>query len=534
VPYVLVALAAVAAVVLAGVLYVWLVWLALSALLWPALPVLVLGGVGLGLLLAVLVGGATLAGVRPAPVVRPAVVRDPRWFRPPRSGLPRDDAWPHHLVGQVRADVRAVNGRVRGLIGRPWRWFGGVLRADTVLLAAWPLLLFPVIGGLAATVGAAVGLLGLLAVLGVAWTVVTAAWSGVAVLLRAADGALRRVRRARASCSRSGCNHVTDLPTFRCDCGRLHRDLRPGALGVLFRRCACGRRLPTTVVRATALLPAVCPLCGGPLPSGSGGLTDIRVPVIGPVSAGKSRFVAAAMLALERYVRSVDGAFSAADDDSARALSAGADLVMAQAQTVKTSPLHPPAAITARLGVPSADTLLHLFDPAGELVRDREQARALPFLDEAQGIVLIVDPFSVPAVHGELSGSFPERLAEAAAATDDPEAAYQVTAQWLRDAGVPLRHRALAVVVVKADILLDLPPGAALHLGAGAVRRWLDDHDLGRLVMAAERDFGEVRYFLVSSMTGWRPDDPHTALAPLRWLAGRAGLWLPEPAVVSS
>lgn len=521
------------AVVLLVALYVFLVSFVLTSLLWPSLPVLLLGGVVAGLVLAVAAVGATLVGIRTPVVVGPAHVRHERWFRPTRSPFPRDDAWPHYLVGQVRADGLAAARGVRDAVRGPWRWAGRHVRATPAVLVAWPLLLFPVVAGGAASVAAGAGLLGLLAVLGAAWAVAVTGWAAVAVLLRTGDRLLRVSRRARASCGRAGCNHVTDLPAFRCPCSRLHRDLRPGVLGVVFRRCACDRLLPTTVLRAASALPASCPLCDGLLPRGSGALTDVRIPVLGPVSSGKSRFVAAAMLALERHVRAADGEFAAADDASGRTLAAGADLVTAAAPTVKTAAQRPPAAISARLGVPATDGFLHVFDPAGELLRDREQSRGLPFLDEAQGFVLIVDPFSVPAVRAELGPAYAERLAQACPATDDPEASYQVTAQWLRDAGAPLHRRALAVVLVKADLLVDLPPGRALREGVPEVRSWLLAHDLDHLVTAAERDFGEVRCFLVSSLTGWRHDDPHTALTPLVWLAGLAGLRLPEPVGVA-
>lgn len=511
--------------------YVYLTYLLLVYLLWPGLPYLVLGGFALGIVLVVVVFVATLVGIgaRTARVVGPSAANDRSLFPPTRTAFPRDRAWPHYLLGQARTDLWTAWSNGVGAITAGWRWSDAKVRADTRLLWGWPLLLFPLVGLVAMTVGgfaaAVVSLLFCVALL----VVPALVWIVVAGALHLADRAIRRQRGARGTCPHRDCNFVSDLPSFRCECGAVHRDVRPGLLGAFGRRCECERLVSTTVLRAGSSMQVLCPKCDEPLPSGAGTLTDIRLAVIGPVSAGKTRFVHAGMMALGQRLSGDDGGFVPADEASERSFRDGAELVAAQAPTTKTPSDRAPKLISTRLTSGSRRALLHLFDPAGELLSEREQNSSLHYLDEAQGFVLVVDPFSVASVADELTGPFAGRLAEAEPAHDDPETSYHVTAQRLRDGGVELERRALAVTVVKADLLLVLPPGVGLGPAAPVIRAWLCERGLENLVFAAERDFGTVEYFLVSSWTGWRADDELTTLTPLLWLAEQAGLRLSGP-----
>jgi hypothetical protein len=270
------------------------------------------------------------------------------------------------------------------------------------------------------------------------------------------------------------------------------------------------------VLRAARALQVLCRRCGRPLHPGAGGITDIRVPVIGAVSAGKTRFVHAAMTALDLALVAAGGKLTAADPTSKRVFDDGAALVKRHDDTTKTLADRPPAAVSAKLRVGAQEAMMHLFDPAGELLAVRSSGDRLPFLDQAQGFVLVIDPFSVPLVAERMS----DRLSAAHPALDEPDVSYDVTIQRLRDRGVRLEQRSLAVTVVKADILVERPAD---------VRQWLCDQRLDRLVLTAERDFGAVRYFLVSSWTGWDPTDPLTTLPPLYWLTAQGGFSIPAP-----
>jgi len=209
--------------------------------------------------------------------------------------------------------------------------------------------------------------------------------------------------------------------------------------------------------------------------------------------------------------------------------------VESEIQTTKTAADRPPAGITVLLTAARSKALLHLFDAAGEFFDNREQTSELPFLDDAQGLVFVLDPFSIPAVRDDLTGAMAFRLEEAQPAMLHPEQAYLVTAQLLRDQGVKLKCKPLAVAVVKADLLFGLPPAAQLHPAAasGAVEAWLRDKGLDNMLDGAARDFGMVRYFLVSSCNAAIDVNgcvnPTSPARPLLWLLARSGVSVAAP-----
>ena len=82
----------------------------------------------------------------------------------------------------------------------------------------------------------------------------------------------------------------------------------------------------------------------------------------------------------------------------------------------------------------------------------------------------------------------------------------------------------MAVVISKADLLRRT--GIPLPSESEAIAGWLVDVGMHNLVVAALREFSEVRYFAVASqdVTIGLPDDPG---APLRWLLASHGVRLP-------
>ena len=347
--------------------YVVACYAAVRYLLLPAAPWLLLAGAGAGLLLVVVVLAGTLLrarGLAPATVTAAdAVARLPA----SRSRYPRDTARPHYLFVQGRDDLRAAATNTLGTVGVIWVALGGAVAGAPAFCWPWPLLAVPLLAAIALTLGTlgfglAVYALLVLA-LGLAWL----GWLLAVGLLRGVDQAVRRGRRAWATCPHPGCNHRTRLPGYRCaGCGQVHRDIRAGRLGVLSRECACGRRMPTTVLRAAAELLAVCPMCDRPLREGAAVLTDVVLPVFGPVSAGKTRFVMAGVVELGRHLAAAGGELAAVGPESAEYCRRAGELVRAGAQTPKTDADRPPAAVTTRLQHDGLAAQLHLFDAAGE------------------------------------------------------------------------------------------------------------------------------------------------------------------------
>ena len=499
-------------------------------IVYPVWPFTVVGGLVLGVLFVVVVVAATLLGIGRfgAPTVSPADV--PLRLRRIRSPFPRDDAWPHYLFGQASTDLRTALGHCGDLLATMWTRMATAVRDQPVSLAFWPLLLLPLTAAVLGTASAiaTVFVLGavLTAVLLVAWL----GWLVAAGVLRGADHGVRVLRRAKATCGDPKCTHRSRLPAYRCPCGRLHHDIRAGRQGLFVRRCACGSRVSTTVLKAAAGLVAVCQDCGRDLHAGAGALTDVVIPVFGSTSAGKTRLIYAGMVALSRHLPAAKGTFAPDGAESEAAFHEAAAVIECGTQTTKT-PAERPAGIHARLHPDGGrQALVHLFDAAGEGFTSRNAASDLRFLDDPEGLVFVLDPFSVPEIAGALHGALQPRLEAAHPAQLDPEQSYLVTASWLRDQGVRLARKPLAVAVVKADLLLGLPPAAGLSATSTSadIEAWLRAKGMDNLLDGMTRDFREVGFHLVASRDAGTGRDgtagPTSAARPLLWLLARIGV----------
>jgi hypothetical protein len=437
-----------------------------------------------------------------------------------------DLAWPFYPFRQSRADVararRNVAGNNAAVWRRPTRWFFHDAKGW------WALAPIP---------AAIVSFLALASVTSwccyLVYALVTEICTGLsravlgpaAALLRAVERVRRSRVRTDAACMR--CFHVTPWPAYQCPtCLRLHHDARPGRLGLLLRRCECGTHLPTRASRAAWRVTPVCKRCGASLPAGAGAVRDIRIPVFGDISAGKTRFLYASLNSLVAAATAVNLDVTYPDKDSREQAEFGLAVIRSRRETAKTSP-NGQVSLTVRLGSGRSSELVHLFDAAGEHFRSARRSELLRFLDDGQGLVYILDPFSIEAVKRRLGGSTAPEVLAAHAAAGDPELTYDEVASRLRDTGVPASRGLLAVVVTKADLLRSA--GLDLPTNSDAIARWLWDHGVHNLVMSARRDFAEVTFYAVASQSV-PPGAPYDPGAPLRWLLTTHGVRLPADA----
>jgi ribosomal protein L40E len=437
-----------------------------------------------------------------------------------------DLAWPFYPFRQSRADLKRIQANLAVLNSGAWR---RPSRAFFQKPGWWVVFPIPI---------AVIAFLSLASLMSWICCLVYALVHGMTVgasqvLLVPAATALRaaeRWRRGRlltqGACMR--CFHVTPWPAYQCPgCQRRHHDVRPGRLGLLLRRCVCGTHLVTMASRTAWQVTPLCQRCGAELPAGAGGVRDIRVPVFGDISAGKTRFLYASLSSLMQTAGRTRLEVTFPDEGSRQLAEFGLGVISSGSETAKTS-TNAQVTLTCRLGGGRRSELVHLFDAAGEHFRAARQPDALRFLDDGQGLVYVLDPFSIPAVRKRLDGrdSTPLQLAHAAAG--DPELTYDEVVSRLRDSGVPARAQRLAVVISKADLLRSA--GLDLPVGSGEIAQWLRDLGVHNLVMSARHEFAAVRFFTVASQDvapGHR-DDPG---APLRWLLTSHGSRLPaDPA----
>jgi hypothetical protein len=448
--------------------------------------------------------------------------------RPVRAGeFPPDLAWPNYIFRQAGIDRHVVRVNLGKQLRRFWKWPNNTFFAGRNGNRFWWWVVLPV----------SLSVMGFMLVgSAVAWACYWAYWAVVTSLmtvngtisgalrssLRAAEARRRETRHAHASCM--NCFHVTPWPAYKCPrCSLLHHDVRPGRLGLFFRRCECGCRFPTMASRAGWKLAAVCKRCGQPLAEGAGAVRDIRVPIFGDTQAGKTRFLYASLNSVLLSAQQAGITASFPDETSREHAELGFDVIRSGQDTGKTSATVP-VSVSCRLGTGRGSDLIHLFDAAGEHFRDAQRYDSLKFLDDGQAMVYVLDPFSIGEVRARVAGYNTTVIRQAHAAAGDPEIAYGEVVSRLRDGGVPAGSQRLAIVISKADLLR--ATGLVLPSESAAIAQWLTDVGLHNIVMSARREFAEVRYFTVASqnVAADHLDDPGV---PLHWLLTAHGVRLP-------
>ena len=480
--------------------------IALEAARWG---LLVGAAVGLAVTMFLLTG--ILGGERtssPAAAVKISMPDDPR-------PAPLDFAWPSYLLLQCWYDIRENLRQVRRGIVVSWQtaWHllpritlpASSLRAVTgrpkvrsrwaTVAVGWPLLTIPAAFLAGASVGA--GAVALLVTATGAALAVLATFIALLVLgvLNLATRILRHVRRSVACCTH--CYHLARVPVFACpgahpvatESQRMHRRLRPGIQGLWWRRCGCGRLLPTTAARATRQLKPHCPRCLKPLYAHAGYASDLRIAVFGAPRAGKSNLLLAAVQAI------------------AAAPSAQVAVVITE----------PDSVITLRFEKRRRPAVVHLFHPRGVDLLDPERRREMSYLDGASGLIYVLDPFSVPGLRTAIDHLPDRSFPDGTFATDDPTESYHAVVAALRFISVDTRTKRLAVVVTKRD-LLSLVDDAAAAPSSPDVLAWIEKQGVDGISFSVENDFRQSRFFLVSAR------DQPGAQEPLRWLLSNEGI----------
>jgi Double-GTPase 2 len=406
------------------------------------------------------------------------------------------------------------------------------------LIGESPVWLFPTAG---LTAGLLAGFAAAVLLTAVTVAVHTVLVVAVVLAVRTAGGGLRwfevtalTLRGLSTECGH--CHQRLTRPVFLCGCGQAHNNLMPGDQGVLRRTCLqCGYRLPTLLVTGKRALRAQCGLCGAALPDSPQLDPTMHLPVVGGMAAGKSVFMHTAVARLDQERERHH--FTPADHDTARRLAQARDLLRTATLLPPTPVGQPVVAYTVRIGPKPHRRLVHLYDAAGEILERAEHRAVSAFLGLTGGVLLVVDPFSLPAV---FSRADPATLRAARPSMTDPKTILDGLIETLTETRGTNFPIPLAVVITKADALLTVP--ALPHPYAGvaptpparsaAARQWLIDHGRIDVVNSAHNHFPEVRYFVVTyrdadQVLPHRPmdggdlvthDDP---AAPILWLLDR-------------
>lgn len=543
-------------VAVVGAIAVFVIWIVAALLVRALSYVIVFWGVTL---LGALLVGAVVGVVRPILVLLAKRIPSELQITPdhltqgevikrkprsPNAEYGWDSAWPNYMPYQALNDAKGVNGEARQHLGNFWGWFtskvagkGTTPKADdtppkgkgtgrkisasgrAVPKLLWVALIFPTFFGyfLGVWISTLTWLI-VMSILGLGVTMVQWVLLGCYALFDIGDR-----RRLRASVKCTHCYGRSHLPGYRCSnpgCDVIHWTMLPGPLGLFTRRCSCGTQLPNTVSSAARKLTPVCPYCQRDLATGSGGRQTIQIGLIGSIGAGKSLFLEASITELARVLGDVDGTIAPLNEDANAFFQQAVTRRQQRAMTQKT-PYRAPVGLPFLVQKEKTAVELQVLDVAGEAFASWDEASNLRYLDTADGIILVLDPLALPEIHDHLRRS--PCANSVLLATGDQEEAYGAAIDRLRAESIPLEKRGLAVVLTKGDVLMQLPVASSIDVNDSAsIRTWLMDNGSDLMVRRFEKDFRDVRFFVVDSM--WE-QDTNTTMNPwwvIDWLLAEA------------
>jgi hypothetical protein len=338
-------------------------------------------------------------------------------------------------------------------------------------------------------------------------------------------------------CPHDDCG-CSKLPIHVCSCGAHYADLAPNFYGVFHHTCHHTDgdvRLPTLDLLGRRRLLRLCGGCKRPVVHSSlGELSEVPILLVGAAAVGKTVFVLQAVRRLRERLGGKRGNSVRLDsaEQERRFDEELCELDLGQVPRKTSGDTVTALGIAIRLKTPRRFRgLLQIFDAPGEHFESEREFGRKQILKHLGGIVLIVDPFSLPSLAPrEASGQ------EGSATPFDQVISSLLGA--LTTHGVLERGRKcsvpLAVVLGKVDALSDTTAGEfATFAGrepsddiSTRCQRMIEALGGGNSMRALEQSFEKKRFFAVSALgrtpdpRDTRPFEPLGVEAPLLWLAG--------------
>jgi Double-GTPase 2 len=445
-----------------------------------------------------------------------------------RKPMPPEPAFQLYILGQLKDDLEAALKRAwaemlsfRATCTR----FADKYNSGVTTPLAWGVLAG---GYIAPLIGAGLGLLVAAPILIVAGILIAGAWLLVWVL-RLAEAARRRLRRTAYECPHD--HERFPLPVYVCpNCSAEHRSLVPGRWGIFRRECSCeATALPTTVLGGRQRVPQRCP-SGHPMSGLIGFAETLRIALVAGPSAGKTTYLAGAMLEFEQMASEKRLAVDVLDESSA----AYSEVVggLRQGRLPQKTQISGNPALVTEIQGDNRSRVLYAYDVAGENYQAADQVRNLRFLEVPSGLILLVDPLSIPRVAEEHAAELSEARDAVRPSPEEPTRVLERTLAALVEGGANPKDVPIAVAIGKTDAFGIGAEIEKLRESAGdaAPRAWLDANGAGNFVRAVEGEFKNVGWFACSAL-GRVPDtgdksafEPRGATEPLLWLLARRGV----------
>lgn len=356
------------------------------------------------------------------------------------------------------------------------------------------------------------------------------------------------------------CKSKYRIPTYICpQCGAKHTNLTPGKYGMFYRKCNCGKKLPSHFMIQRGSLDAECPKCGAAL-SGTGS-RPLCVPVIGGRSSGKTAYItafsydfiekAAPRNGIE--IRQYNEAAARFYRTNIRNDYWGGTTRMTETETDLRRSSSKAFSFIVHHKKMHPDRLIQIYDVAGEsFVDNTENEKQLQY-SYCQGIVFMLDPLSIPAVRNYMDESISD-IDKESVGTLDVDLVLDSFLNKLRQitgqSTTAVFNVPIAIVISKGDIrtlekyigdgkISDYMTEHGLDMDSyteiedRVCREFLMENGLAGFVNNIDMKFKNNRYFKCSAIGHTREAgkyNPKGVLEPMEWIfqmadSGMKSIW---------
>lgn len=342
---------------------------------------------------------------------------------------------------------------------------------------------------------------------------------GCTGVLRAADAAALHAKGVHGmQCP--WCYEKNSYPAYRCDCNRLHHDIRPGRYGVFRRRCECGTPIPTLILLGSYRMNAFCVYCDRQMSDETGRFREVVLPLLGGRAAGKTQLMAAMLVALHELARRPE--LAGAPNVRVNLANAETQVAYEVLSTVLDTSGHIlattselPHAHSVQLRIGQRTRLVHIYDPAGERLVDRDRTDELRYLTVPRTVLFVLDPMAAPGFWDSLTDADKVVLDRTLASRVHPQEVFDRALPQMIQMGARPRKSRLVVAISKTDLVehTDLLDGR--RDDDQWARQWLVQRlGLGNLIRSMDNEFREVRFFFTAAVTV-APRHIHESVPPL-------------------
>lgn len=342
-------------------------------------------------------------------------------------------------------------------------------------------------------------------------------------------------RRIAYRCPYDDCSN-SGLPVHICECGAQYADLLPSFYGIFHHKCRHANgyvKLPTMDILGRSKLTRLCGSCQKPLMHSSlGELPEWPIAIVGGENTGKTVFMLQATREMQKRLSEIPGSKVRIDSEEQEEGYQRQLQWLDSGQVVAKTAANMTLAMAVRIPK-GPQYLLYLFDRPGEHFARQDRVGQMQALRHLKGIILLVDPFSLPALedHGR-------RLSSLKPSGDQFNRIVDTLILGVK--GMLLERSEdkcrvpLAVALSKADALpaRDFPFLDGICPVDGHVdpamnarcREALNKLGAGASVRSLELMFSNVRYFACTALgrlpnlRDASPFQPKGVVEPLMWL----------------